>query len=38
MLAKYFYAIVQSEENTLPFLKERGLIEIGAPPCIHCGY
>ncbi|KAL4141699.1 hypothetical protein QTP88_004288 [Uroleucon formosanum] len=37
MLAKHFYAIVQSEKNTVAFLKERGLIEITTPPCIHCG-
>ena len=37
ILAKHFYAIVQSEENTIDFLKERGLIEIGTPPCVHCG-
>ncbi|CAI6352595.1 unnamed protein product [Macrosiphum euphorbiae] len=37
MLAKHFYAIVQSEENTVAFLKERLLIEIGTPPCVHCG-
>jgi len=37
MSAKHFYAIVQSEENTVAFLKERGLIEIGTPSCVHCG-
>jgi len=37
MLAKHFYTIVQSEENTIDFLKERGYIEIGTPPCVHCG-
>jgi hypothetical protein len=28
MLAKHFYAIVQSEKNTLAFLKERGLLTM----------
>ncbi|CAI6347644.1 unnamed protein product [Macrosiphum euphorbiae] len=37
MLAKHLYGIVQSEENTVAFLKERGFIEIGTPPCVHCG-
>jgi len=28
MLAKHFSVIIQSEENTIAFLKEKGLIEI----------
>jgi len=28
MLAKYFYAIEELEENTIAFLKERGLIDF----------
>jgi len=30
MLAKHFNVIIQSEENTIAFLKEKGLIEIMA--------
>ena len=37
MLAKHLYAIVHSQENTVAFLKERGLIEMDTPPCVHCG-
>ncbi|KAL4090623.1 hypothetical protein QTP88_025422 [Uroleucon formosanum] len=38
-MAHFFHCatIVQSEENTVDFLKERGLIEIATPPCVYCG-
>jgi len=38
MLAKHFNVIIQSEENTIAFLKEKGLIETDNHPCIHCGW
>jgi len=28
---------IQSDENTIAFLKEKGLIEINNPLCVHCG-
>jgi len=37
MLAKNFNVIIQSEENTIDFLKENVLIKIDNPPCVYCG-
>jgi len=38
MLVKHFNIIIQSEKNTITFLKEKRLIQIDCPPCGHYGY
>jgi len=37
MLAKHFNVIIQPEENTIAFLKEKELIENDNPSSVHCG-